>query len=131
MDGSPERKEQMAAAQRPQHRRRAELGANAVGPGAGGIDDGARVHLAAEAGTGDACADDLAAVAQQALDAGVVDDARAVPLGFVQDAQDQARVVGLGVEKGRGAEQATGGGMRREPQRFDVVMGVCPPPNAS
>ncbi len=122
----------MAAAQRAQHRR-AEAAAQAVGPEAGGVDDAARPHVAGEARTLDARADDRArlhagvarlgqrrqrhvdiARAQQRLHGRAVVDARPVPLRLLQHAHHQARVVGLRIEIAGRAEQLVGRHVRRE-----------------
>ena len=46
---APEREDEVAAAQRPQHRAGAEARAQAIGPGAGGVDHAAGAHVAGEA----------------------------------------------------------------------------------
>jgi len=128
---APERQHQVAAAQRAQQRRGADAGAQAVGPCAGGVDDGAGLHGVGLAGQAVFAhhAGDLSVCRLQAFNGHVVEQRGAIALRFEQHAPDQAGVVGLGVREHQGTAQARRCQARRQGLRggqVSVVVALLP-----
>ena len=126
---SPSLEQQVAAPQRPQLRLRPYLAAQPIGPDAGRIDDAVRLDLEGLASDRVAKrhAFDAVRPPQQRFRRQIVERQSAVAPRLGEHAQDETRVVGLGVEIGPAPLQSV---WRQDRRTLEQGRRVMPPPGA-